>query len=567
MTDYQVAAGSGNPGLSPLAAPPQSFKIPGTDVTDTSTAPADSGGSSKVVTWAQVGAAASADVVRVFFGGHSYPSGFRNTEGAERFPGRLAASLRAEEVTYAQTSAVLAQDDGGGNPGGYASILNGIIPRFASVTAYSPRNAQPYLATAPVNVFLYGFNDLSYLTSTVATNVAWFKMALRGITCLARAGGYFPDTDASVAYGGSGGSHWTANTGQGEFGSPTNHSTSTANDTVTITVPTDFPGGEIDLLTIAKSGGAKWSTVVDGGSAQVLDGTSSAFGSGSGRGNLVVQRLTGLAAGTHTIVMTMASKDSAASAVFDSWLIAAPALPQVYLCNQPAAPALPYSTGGAHTPVTATDVASLNTAIAALVTEFTDGNVILSDIATAFSNAGGNVASTVRGSLYAAADNLHPNTAGHGLIAQVLRDLIRSAPLPAAARFAPVGHLMRQVQANGALPAWPNGGEPALNANWFIGGSPATGCFSKTPAGNVELLLDLIRSGAPTIGEVICTLPPGYGPEQEKFLFGLSYNSAFTTATPGIISVRANGNVVWYAGDPTNLLQCFGSYYAGAPGF
>jgi hypothetical protein len=263
--------------------------------------------------------------------------------------------------------------------------------------------------------------------------------------------------------------------------------------------------------------------------------------------------------------MTMVSKDSAATAVFDSWLIAAPALPQVHLCTQPAAPALPYASGGTHTPVTSTDVAALNTAISALPAEFTDGNVILADTAAAFAAASGNVASTVAGSLYGS-DNLHPNTAGHGLIAAAVLSAIRSAPLPAA-RFSPTGHLMRQVQANGALPAWPAGAEPALHASWFIGGSPATAYFTKGQGGIVELVLDLVRSGAPTIGEVICTLPPGYAPEQEKFLFGLSYNGAFTVATPGIVSVRSNGDVVWYAGDPTSLLQCFGSYYAGAPGF
>jgi len=567
MTDWEISQ------LASCAVPALNVKVPVLNVNDTSTAPADSFGSDQVVTWGQVAGVSASDVKRVFSAGHSYVSGYLNTEGGERHPTRLAAALGAEEVTYAQTSAMLAQDDGGGHPGGYASVLNGILPRFQSTGSYTVRSAQPYLALSPVSVFNYGYNDLAYLNSNVTTAIAWFKMALRAITCLSRAGGYFPDTHGSVAYGGSGGSHWTAQTSQGALGSPTNHKTTTVNDTVTITVPADFPGGEIDILTIAfggaSGGGAKWSTVVDGGAAQVLDGTSSAFGSASGRGNLVVQRLgnvTPLAAGAHTIVMTLTALDSTATAIFDSWLIAAPALPVTVLVNQPAVPALPITVGGAlHSPVTSSDVTALNAAIAALPAEFTDGNVVLGDVAAAFAAAGGNVASTAPKSLYVS-DGLHPNTAGHGLIARTARDAVRAAPLAGASRFSPVGRVLRQVQPTGSV-AWPNGGEPAFAANWFIGGSPPTAYFSKGDGNVAEIVLDVVRSGAPTIGETIFTLPPGYAPADEKFLTGLSFNASFTVGTVGVCSVRANGTVVWYAGDPTTLLQVSGTYIADAPGF
>lgn len=501
------------------------------------------------------------NIARVFCAGHSFTSGFLNTEGGERWATRLAAVLGAEEVTYAQTSAMLAQDDGGGHPGGYASVLNGIIPRSQSTGSYTARSAQPYLALSPVSVFNYGYNDLAYLNATVATAVAWFKMALRACVCLARSGGYFPDTHSSVAYS----SGWTANTGQGQFGSPTNHSRTSTGGTVTITTPADFPGGEVDLLTQAKSGGTKWSVTVDGGSAQVLDGTGSAFGSSSGRANLVVQRLTGLSAGAHTIVMTVSTLDSGASAVFDSWLIAAPQLPQVYLVNQAAVPGLPITVSGAlHSPVTSSDVSALNTAIAALPAEFTDGNVILADVATAFANANANVASTVAGSGYVS-DGLHPNSYGHALIAATVLAAIRSAPAPSG-RTAPAGRVLRQVQPNGSAAAWPNGGEPAFKANWFIGGSPPTATFSKGPGNVAEVVLDIVRSSAPSFGEVIFSLPPGYAPSDEKFLTGLSFNASFTVGTVGVCSVRANGDVVWYAGDPTTLLQVSGAYVADGPG-
>jgi hypothetical protein len=273
-----------------LAAPAQGDDLLIRDITATP----PSGGTLKRVTWAQVGAGASADIPRVFVAGHSYAAGFNNTENGEAYPGPLCAALHAEEVRYALSGAVLARDNSAGQPGGYAAVLNALTPRVASGSTYTTRSAAPYLPLSPVVVFDYGVNDLAWLTSTVATNVAWFKMALTAVCCIARAGGWFPDTHGSVAYSAG----WTANTNQAVWGWPTSHSTTT----VTTTVPADFPGGEVCLYSLAKGGasggGTKWSTVVDGGAAQVLDGTGSAFGSASGRTNLVVQRLTGLAAGT-----------------------------------------------------------------------------------------------------------------------------------------------------------------------------------------------------------------------------------------------------------------------------
>ena len=129
-------------------------------------------------------------------------------------------------------------------------------------------------------------------------------------------------------------SGWTAQhrPGKPTAGRPTIQRSTTGN-TATITVPADFPGGEIDLLTLAYGGGTEWSTVVDSGGAQVLDGTGSAYGSNCSRGNLVVQRLTGLAAGTHTIVVTISAIDAGATAIFGGWMVTAPELPLTVLCT------------------------------------------------------------------------------------------------------------------------------------------------------------------------------------------------------------------------------------------
>lgn len=502
---------------------------------------------------------------RVFFGGHSLVAGFQNVEGGERFATRVAAALHAEEVTYAQTSAVLARDDSSGNAGGFASILNGLRPRAWSPSAMSDRAAAPYLSLSPVVVFDFGFNDLIYMGASTATNVAWFSMALRAITCVARLGGIFSDTRASVSYGGVGASHWTANSNTTSYGSPTDHSTSTLGDTVTITVPADFPGGEVDIFTLAYGGGAQWSTVVDGGAAQVLNGLGSAFGSGAYRSNLVVQRLTGLSAGTHTIVMTLAALDPGATAYFDCWGIAASEIPLVIYCTQPAgAPCLPLATATAHTPVTVADVAALNAALLAVQKGF-DQMVRIADVDAYFAQAAGNVPSTSPGSLFFA-DNLHPNTRGHGVAAQCVLDAIASAVIPAQSplRVTALSSVQRNILGNGWAGAWPNGGEPGLTANW----SPvSTSIFKRTRDARVELNISVSRTGTPALAETILTLPPGYAPALEVLLPCLSWNAAYTVATPGLCAVRPTGAVVWYSGSPTTDLEITGSWLADGLGY
>jgi hypothetical protein len=549
MADWELSQ------LASLAAPAQNVKVPVLNVNDASTPPADVNGSDQVVTWGQVGSAASADVSRVMLWGHSYPAGFGNTEGGERYADRMCAALGAEQVNYAVSGSILALDQSAGNPGGYPTVINWITPRTQAAGVYSPRNSAPFLPLSPVHVFDHGFNDLGNLTSNATTNIAWFKMAERAVLCLARSGGWFPDTDGSVAYSAG----WTANTSVQDFGWPTNHSTTTiTTTTVTITVPAAFPGGEVDLYSYAfagaSGGGTKWSTKVDGGAAQVLDGTGSAFGSNNGHANLVVQRLTGLAAGSHTIVATVAALDATATAFFAGWSTASPWLPVCVLVNTPLVPSLPI-TGGTHSPLTATDTTNLNAAKVALAAEFTDGNVVIADIATAFAAAGGNVTHTAAGSLYAS-DDLHPNVPGHALIAQVVRDAIRSAPLPSAMRLGAMGQILRTI--NGPL-------EIQLAANWSVLGG-TTSYYSRSASGSVELYLTFVKSTAGVLNEVICTLPPGYWPPEQTYAFGVSWDNTFTTPSLAILTVTTNGQVQWTFGDPTNLLAVKYSYQAYGPG-
>jgi hypothetical protein len=478
----------------------------------------------------------SGDLARVFVAGHSYASGDQNTEGAENWPRRLCAALRAEMVLYANSGAVLAMDLAGGNPGGYPNVLNALTPRIYAGTAWTGRTSAPYLPLAPAVVFDFGGNDLSALTASTATNVTWFSMAATAICCIARAGGYFPDTDGSVAYG----SGWTANTGQQEYSWPTNHSATSAGGTITLTVPADFPGGEICIFSVALSGGTRWSTVVDGGVPQVLDGTGSKYGSSSDRGNLVVQRLAGLAAGAHTIVITAVAIDSGASAVFTGWTITSPWLPAVVLVNQPDAPAYPFSQPGSpHTPITWSDVQALNAGIAAVAASFSGGTVRVADIATAFAAAGGNVAAGQPGSLFVSADNLHPNAAGHALIAETALTALRAAPYPAAARMVPMGMVWREI--NGPL-------EPQLASGWgIINGAN----FAQDRSGNTQLRLSVSYDGSPAVGQQIVILPPGYGSSETAGLYfaaGAGWAADYASAAPAVIGLYQQ-TIGWYDGE------------------
>jgi hypothetical protein len=543
---------------------------------------------SQVVTAAFLTREPDVSIGRLVVCGHSYPAGYGATEGGQQWPQRLAASLHAELVTYVHSTAVLAVDDAASWPGGYASVLNGIRPRTSSTSVYADRTASPYIPLSPITIFEYGLNDLTYLTSNVTTNIAWFKVALRALCCVARAGGIFRDTHASVAFGGSGGSHWTANTTQPQYGSPTNHKTTTLNDTVTITVPADFPGGEVDILTLAwavasNAGGAKWSTTVDGGAAQVLDGTGAATGAVTGHANLVVQRLAGLAPGAHTIVMTLLALDASAVAYFDSWMIASTSFPLVVLCTEMAnCPAFPMTTTGAHTPITTSDVTALNVAVRALATEFTDGMVISADVDAYFGAAAGYTPYGQPGSLYFS-DNFHPNSAGHGVICQSVRDGIRGSTLSVLppgstwrgmSLYALSGLIMRQVLPAGGW-GWPNGGDPVFGTGWSVYAGGAVGAapigsgayFTRGPDNETEIVASLVNTSSPAAGSVIFTLPPGYGAETPKWLDAVSWNAGQTVPSAAAVGVLPNGNVVWYSGTPAVRLDIYGSFKANALGF
>ena len=496
-------------------------------------------------------------ISRLYAAGHSWTSGVNNSEAGERWTMRLAAVTGSEEVNYGVSGAVLAWDcTGVSAPGGYPNVINTVRPQWAANNTYADRTAAPYLAWSPVTVLQFGFWDLAWLSSNVANNITWYKMALRAMTCVARAGGIFNAFDGSIVPSAG----WTGNTGQSLYGSPVNASTTTPGAYATITVPADFPGGEIDIITLVSgTGGGKWSTTVDGGPAQVLDGTNAAYGPASGRFNVVVQRLGAnipLAPGTHTIVMTLAAIDAGATVYFDSWLIAAPDPGVVMYTTQPDMPVLPLAVGGApHTPVTEADVLQLNAALASLAEEFTDRNVIVADIAAAFAAAGGNVAYTAPGSLYSN-DNEHPSASGHGVIAATARTALERHPPAGAGAFTSEGLALRQAGTAGAF-------EPAFGTNW-ANVSGGWCYFCKDRANNTIINARVQNTHSPSTGSTIFTLWPGYEPRQGNY-FPCTFWSGGNPGA-GWVQVTAAGAVNWISGSPATEFDIMISFPADSEG-
>jgi hypothetical protein len=351
-----------------------------------------------------------ATIPKITVSGHSYAAGVgvSSTNGVanyqNRYTTRLTDMLHSQEVNYSIGGAVAAWDNtsanstGSAGNGGWAGVLQDIT---------NGRTAAPYLPTTSVGVINYGINDVGKVGTGI---VSAYQEAMRTIIARYRAGAVFEDNSGTVSYSGT----WVTDSGcvSAANGIPdataycsgaTIHKTTAANSVATISVPSDFTGGTIDLGFTAEStgSGATWSICVDNAScgSPVTENTVNAAASGFKTG--MVKRLTGLTAGAHTIYVKDTSLTT--QAYFDYWQIEAPSSPLLLVQNL--ARITNPSVYASH-PATDANVATMNAALASVVTEF-DSNVVTVDDDTALNDASANFAT----------DGLHPNDQGHGLIA------------------------------------------------------------------------------------------------------------------------------------------------------
>jgi hypothetical protein len=188
-----------------------------------------------------------------------------------------------------------------------------------------------YVARSPLSVFYWGINDLA--STAVYEWGTRFLHPLRAIVARSRCAWVAEDTHSSVVRGGT--NQWQASqsffTGSGSSGTGSPNGGPGAS-TLTITVPQDYPGTALDF-------GFIWAANLGSNVSFTVDGSTSGFtvngvatnsvnlyngdkrGRGTVKNNTGVARIEGLAAGRHTVVISVT--DTAADIYFDWWGIEA----------------------------------------------------------------------------------------------------------------------------------------------------------------------------------------------------------------------------------------------------
>lgn len=292
--------------------------------------------------------------------------------------------------------------------GGWARCMQEVV---------RPQRTAPYLTDGGSTVICFGINDIGKVGgSTQAQIRTMFENALRAVISRCRSAVFY-DNAFSVGTRTTYGAGFASLAAQTEYSSSAStlrQATSTTTATITLTLPSDYAGETVAVQFIAAPSTAG-GTVTFSGTAGVTGTltTLSVIPSGAGTHVPVVRRITGLtsANASQTIIMTATSVTT--SMLFDGWWLESNFPPPVLVCNCPRVLSAGYAIY-ANT-IGDTDVASLNTSIANIVAEFTDGMVQLADIDTVIN----------KDTLSFAPDGLHPNELGASKIADTLLNAVR----------------------------------------------------------------------------------------------------------------------------------------------
>jgi hypothetical protein len=224
------------------------------------------------------------------------------------------------------------------------------------------------LTSSDLVVLCWGINDLIFAGSTLPRQYHAIVEALRACMSRALAATVYEDTDGSVAYsaGWSTVSVTNKNSGTGY------HKSTTVGATATITVPGGFLGGTVALGFIGPydDTGGTATVTVDGVLYGTVD-TTGLYAQGFGTGNFYtgqVYRVTHLAAGAHTIVITVATA-STDGIWFDYWQTESKTnQPDLVVANTARLPPGGYASFWAS--ITDGQVNTLNALLPGLVAEF-----------------------------------------------------------------------------------------------------------------------------------------------------------------------------------------------------
>lgn len=325
-------------------------------------------------------------LTEAIFTGHSQ-LGAGATQARTRYPERSGRALGCDIVSGGEGGAKVANAEAGVT---YAMGW----PNIGNLLAHTPAvDAGDLAAKAQVVSLDYGINENTQ-------SAAGYRHAMRAAICLARMGSRFQGAHASVggtggfATVGSAGSQYPGTSATGGPGASRVRGPGGVGDTLTLTLPSWFPGGEIDVIFIStNTTGSNMTITVDGSSAGAHDARTPT--DGSGYKCATVKRLTALSSGARVIVFTITAITGGTGSYFDSYAMVADEPPLVVLSE--------VAPGNNEAPQT------LNDELAGLTTEFTDGKVVVYERFADFID-NGPAADLL-------ADGLHFNDSGHAVAA------------------------------------------------------------------------------------------------------------------------------------------------------
>jgi hypothetical protein len=213
----------------------------------------------------------------------------------------------------------------------------------------------------------------------------------------------------AVTYSTNGSVHWCTDT------------TPDADDTFTLTLPSDYNGEPIGILLVG-AGGTSGGIVTWSGTAGVTGTTSCSdiLPSAAASHCPVIKRVTGLTSANagQTIIGTVTTMDAGGAVMLDCWWLESKEPPPVIVANTPRLTATGYTSNYASWTGTESsrdgDVDTLNSNLRALVAEF-DSMVQLADVDSAIQKDA---------TLYFT-DGLHPNERGAARIVDAIRDALK----------------------------------------------------------------------------------------------------------------------------------------------
>jgi hypothetical protein len=336
--------------------------------------------------------AAGEQVKQVEGYGHSYMQGNElASPTTQRYLYRLAKLLDAEEINRGAGGTYIIND--------FYTQLTGPLARTSALDVLSD-----------VYVLDYGINDLGAFGTT--NTVAGIAAATRAAISRFRTGvqGFHPDTDAALAYIGSG---WGTNA--------TGHFSSDNGESFTWTTPVGFHGGWVSIaITTASAYPATFTFSAAGPQGStIVSGNLNPAGGAPATNNLPgVFRFNAppYANGVTTLTCTVSAITGFAAYV-QGWQLESAAPPLVLVLGQPLLTGYGTYSAYFHEPTSA-DVIAMNAAVQAVCAEFGDDLVQFVNLDSLLNRA----------TPLFLADLLHPGIQGNLVIANKLAQAIATNP-------------------------------------------------------------------------------------------------------------------------------------------